>query len=247
MLARQASLEEARQQPRRRARSAIARASRRSPTCSQAQTVGLAGRARPAGRAGPGPDHPRARSRRRSACSANVPVDVGELPEELPLDAVQKSVDELIAAATAERPDLAAERFRRWRRRATSSRCGPKGLPKLPRTRQRAIAPSTTRRAPPTRSRPTTRARCSLRIPVFTGFDIDYRTQKAREEAEAARRHRRADRGPRDPRRLVELLRRADRHAAGPDDARPAREREPVGRGRRTGATRPASARSSTS
>jgi outer membrane protein TolC len=43
--------------------------------------------------------------------SANIPVEVGQLPEDLPLDMVKKNVDELIARAVTERPDLAASRF----------------------------------------------------------------------------------------------------------------------------------------
>jgi len=41
---------------------------------------------------------------------ANTPVEAGELPENLDLDRVTKTVDELIALAEAQRPDLAAAR-----------------------------------------------------------------------------------------------------------------------------------------
>lgn len=41
---------------------------------------------------------------------ANTPVEAGELPENLNLDSVTRTVDELIAAAEKQRPDLAAAR-----------------------------------------------------------------------------------------------------------------------------------------
>ncbi|MEP6995643.1 MAG: TolC family protein, partial [Acidobacteriota bacterium] len=63
--------------------------------------------------------------------SANVAVEVGDLPQDLPLDAVGKSVEELIAAALARRPDLAAERFRVLAAQSHIHAAAIDGLPSL--------------------------------------------------------------------------------------------------------------------
>jgi len=118
--------------------------------------------------------------------SANVPVDVGELPQDLPLDAVKKSVDELIAAALARRPDLAAERFRALAAESHIHAAAIDGLPSLTldangnRTfywRSGAADPFSTNWA----------GALTLRIPIFRGFDTAYQVRKAREEAETAK------------------------------------------------------------
>ena len=116
--------------------------------------------------------------------SANVPVDVGELPQELPLDAVSKSVDELIAAALAKRPDLAAERFRVLAAQSHIHAAAIDGLPSLNlnATGDRTFYwrsgadPFATNWA----------GAITFRIPVFRGFDTAYQVRKAREEAETA-------------------------------------------------------------
>lgn len=115
---------------------------------------------------------------------ANLPVDVGDLPSELPLDMVQKTVDELIAKAVAERPDLAASRFTALAAQSKIQSVQAEGLPKL-------SAAATGNRTFHWTSGPDPfstnySALLLLRIPIFTGFDVAYRTQKAKEEAEAA-------------------------------------------------------------
>jgi outer membrane protein len=118
--------------------------------------------------------------------SANVPVDVGELPQDLPLDVVKKSVDELIAAALARRPDLAAERFRALAAQSHIHAAAIDGLPSLSldangnRTfywRSGVADPFATNWA----------GAVTLRIPVFRGFDTAYQVRKAREEGDAAK------------------------------------------------------------
>ena len=115
---------------------------------------------------------------------ANLPVDVGDLPSELPLDMVQKTVDELIAKATADRPDLASSRFEALAAQSKIRSVQAEGLPKL------SAAASGNRTyfwtAGPDPFSVNYSALLLLRIPVFTGFDVAYRTQKAKEEAEAA-------------------------------------------------------------
>ena len=117
--------------------------------------------------------------------SANVPVDVGELPQDLPLDAVRKGVDELIAAALARRPDLASERFRALAAESHIHAAAIDGLPSLSldatgnRTfywRSGSADPFSTNWS----------GAITLRIPVFRGFDTYYQVRKAREEADAA-------------------------------------------------------------
>jgi outer membrane protein TolC len=117
---------------------------------------------------------------------ATLAVDVGSLPEELPLDAVKKNVDELIARAVAQRPDLAAERFRFLAAESRIRASAVEGLPTLSLEasgnrifyhRPGAADPFSTNWA----------GALSLRIPVFRGFDTAYQVQKAREEAEVAK------------------------------------------------------------
>jgi outer membrane protein len=115
---------------------------------------------------------------------ANLPVDVGDLPSELPLDMVQKTVDELIAKATADRPDLASSRYTALAAQSKIRSVQSEGLPKLS-TAATAGKTFLWRPGPdPVSSQYS--ALLLLRIPVFTGFDVAYRTQKAKEEAEAA-------------------------------------------------------------
>jgi outer membrane protein len=117
---------------------------------------------------------------------ANIPVEVGQLPEELPLDMVKKSVDELIARAVTERPDLAASRYAALAAQSRIRSVEAEGLPKLSAlgTGNRTFY-STPSAADPFSTNYS--GTILLRIPVFTGFDVAYRTQKAKEEAQAAK------------------------------------------------------------
>ncbi|HTY40301.1 MAG TPA: TolC family protein [Thermoanaerobaculia bacterium] len=115
---------------------------------------------------------------------ANLPVDVGDLPSELPLDMVRKGVDELIAKAAAERPDLAASRFTALAAQSKIRSVQAEGLPKLSTA---GTLGKTFLWAPgPDPVSSNYSALLLLRIPIFTGFDVAYRTQKAKEEADAA-------------------------------------------------------------
>ncbi len=117
---------------------------------------------------------------------ASVPVDVGELPQELPLDMVKKSVDELIAKAVTQRPDLAAARFRALAAESHIQSVLAEGLPTLTLD---ALGNRTfyTRASSPDPFSTNYAGLITLRIPVFTGFDTVYKTQKAREQAELAK------------------------------------------------------------
>lgn len=116
---------------------------------------------------------------------ANLPVDVGDLPSELPLDMVQKGVDELIEKAVAERPDLAASRFAALAAQSKIRSVQSEGLPKLS-TAATGGRTFLWRSGGPDPWATNYSALLLLRIPLFTGFDVVYRTQKAKEEAEAA-------------------------------------------------------------
>ena len=117
---------------------------------------------------------------------ASVPVDVGELPEELPLDAVQQSVDDLIARAVEDRPVLAAQRFRAL---AAESRIHAAAIDGLPHLTLDASGNRTFYYTPNAHDPFSTNwaGAITLRIPVFRGFDTAYQVQKAREEAEAVK------------------------------------------------------------
>jgi outer membrane protein len=115
---------------------------------------------------------------------ATIPVDVGTLPEELPLDRVAQSVDELIARASAERPDLAARRFEAQAAEQHIQAVLAEGLPKL-------LASGSLNRTyyynPSAAPYSDNYAGAILfRIPVFTGLDTVYSTKKAKEEAAVA-------------------------------------------------------------
>lgn len=117
--------------------------------------------------------------------SANIPVDVGELPIDLPLGMVKQSVDDLIAKAMAERPDLAASRYEALAAESKIRSVRAEGLPKLSAL---ATGNRTFYSVPGSDPFSTNYSGLFLlRIPVFTGFDVAYRTQKAKEEAEAAK------------------------------------------------------------
>jgi len=115
---------------------------------------------------------------------ATIPVDVGELPEDLPLDRAQQSVEELINRAMAERPDLAARRFEAQAAQSHIQSVRSDGLPKLlaigsiGRTYYyRPVGPSFTDDYAGT---------ILLRIPVFQGGDTVYSTKQAQEQAKQA-------------------------------------------------------------
>jgi outer membrane protein len=105
---------------------------------------------------------------------ATVPVDVGELPTEL------------IAKAVADRPDLAAERFRAQAAEEHIRAAAVDGLPSLTLDATGARRFFWKNGAPDPFST-TWAGLITLRIPVFRGFRTVYDVQEAREQAEAAK------------------------------------------------------------
>ncbi len=115
---------------------------------------------------------------------ATVPVDVGNLPEDLPLERAVASIDELIARASVERPDLAARRFEAEAAQQHIQSVLAEGLPKL-------FASGSVNRtyyynAQGSPYSDNYAGSILLRIPVFTGLDTVYSTRKAKEEAAVA-------------------------------------------------------------
>jgi outer membrane protein len=115
---------------------------------------------------------------------ATTPYDVGDLPEELPLDSVSRAVEDLIAQARAVRPDLAAARLEAERAdvHIKSARAG--GLPSLvvsADANRTYYDPSTYASFGDSWS-----ARLALKIPIFTGFETKYNVRKAKDDAQVA-------------------------------------------------------------
>jgi len=115
---------------------------------------------------------------------ANTPIEAGELPEDLNLDRVTRSVDDLIAQAERQRPDLAAARSAAIaaERHVASARSS------LWPTLGGAAGGSRTYFGGGTGTNSTDLYSVGLllRIPVFTGFQKQYDLRKAEEERGAA-------------------------------------------------------------
>jgi outer membrane protein TolC len=115
---------------------------------------------------------------------ATVPVDVGDLPEDLPLERTVASIDELIARASAERPDLAARRFEAEAAQQHIQSVRAEGLPKL--FANGSVNRTYYYNATGSPYSDNYAGSILLRIPVFTGLDTVYSTKKAKEEAAVA-------------------------------------------------------------
>ncbi len=116
---------------------------------------------------------------------ANIPVEVGELPENVDVDRVAETVEELIAKAEAERPDLAAARLQALKAQAHVRSVRSSGLPKFSATGNvnRTYFYNNAPNAPYANNYS---GAVLFRFPIFTGFDQTYQTLKAKEEANAA-------------------------------------------------------------
>ncbi len=115
---------------------------------------------------------------------ATVPVDVGELPEDLPLDRAADSVEELIARAINERPDLAARRFDAEAAQKHIQSVRAEGLPKLFASGQMNRTYYHNAGGRPYSNNYS--GSILLTIPVFRGFETVYSTRQAEEEAKLA-------------------------------------------------------------
>ena len=115
---------------------------------------------------------------------ANTPYDVGDLPGDLPLDEVSKTVEDLIAEARDLRPDLAAARLEAEKADVHIKSVRADGLPSL----FAAADANRTYYDPSTYSSygDSWALRVGLRIPIFMGFETKYNVQKAKDEAAVA-------------------------------------------------------------
>lgn len=116
--------------------------------------------------------------------SANIPVEAGELPTDLNVDAVGETVDQLIERAEMLRPDLAAARLTALKAESHIRSVRAEGLPSL-------LATGTLNRtyyykAPSVPYADTYSGVLLFRIPVFTGWKSTYDVLKAREDAETS-------------------------------------------------------------
>ena len=115
---------------------------------------------------------------------ANTPVEAGELPEDLDVDRVTKTVDDLIAQAERQRPDLAAARTRVLAAKARVSSVRSNALPTLGGVATYGRNYYSGAGAAPHAD--VYSAGVLLRIPVFSGFQKVYDIRKAEEEAAIA-------------------------------------------------------------
>ncbi len=115
---------------------------------------------------------------------ADTPLDVGELPAELPLEAARESVAALIEQALAARPDFAAARLAAEKATVHVRSVRAEGLPQL-------VASATATRS---YFDPALYAsygdswslRLGVTVPLFTGFEQRAKVAKAREDAAVA-------------------------------------------------------------
>jgi outer membrane protein len=115
------------------------------------------------------------------ASYAALPIDVGDLPAEVDVEAVGEAVDDLIARAERDRPDLAAARAEVAKAQARVRSVKSEGLPTL------GVVGSANRTyyyhpAGDSYSFNYSGA-VQLQIPLFTGFKNSYDLLKAREDA----------------------------------------------------------------
>jgi len=115
---------------------------------------------------------------------ASTPYDVGSLPDDLPLELATSTVEELIEKARAARPDLAAARLEADQAAARIRSARARGLPTL------SLGASASRiyYDPATYADygDSWSARLMLGVPLFTGFETKYSTEKAKQDAAAS-------------------------------------------------------------
>lgn len=118
------------------------------------------------------------------ASYAALPIDVGDLPTEVDIEAVGQAVDDLIAQAERDRPDLAAARAEVAKSQAHVRSARSEGLPTL------GVVGTANRTyyAHPAGSSYSFNYSgiVQLQIPLFTGFQNSYDVLKAKEDAGAS-------------------------------------------------------------
>lgn len=116
---------------------------------------------------------------------ANIPVEAGELPENLDLDRLARTVDDLIATAEKQRPDLAAARAAALAARGHARSVRSGFFPSLIGSASygRTFFPGPDAAVP---FADVYSIGLLLRIPLFTGFVTRYELRKAEEQASVA-------------------------------------------------------------
>ena len=115
---------------------------------------------------------------------ANVPYDVGDLPDNLPVDEISRKVDELIAEARLQRPDLVAARLEAERAGVHVRSVRAEGLPSL--IASASASRSYYRPDDFASSADSWSARLLVNVPLFTGFEVKNNVAEAEAEAAAA-------------------------------------------------------------
>jgi TolC family type I secretion outer membrane protein len=110
---------------------------------------------------------------------ANTPVEIGELPAEVPAAAIGQQVDELIARAASARPDLAASRADAERARARVQQVRAQGLPSV------SLNSSVGHTITGGGSTPYSIS-VGMRWPIFTGFRNQFDVREAQAQAQRA-------------------------------------------------------------
>ena len=115
---------------------------------------------------------------------ANLPLDVGDLPGEVPLDRAQPAVDALINEAMMQRPDLASARAAAQRAAKQIDIARSAGLPALYAT----ASTSGNFYVPGDYGdyRTNWSARVLFSMPLFSGYALSYELQRTQREAEVA-------------------------------------------------------------
>jgi len=115
----------------------------------------------------------------------DVPVEAGALPEDVPIDRLSASIQDLLGKALVERPDLAAARARMAAAREKVKRTRAEGLPTI------SLGGSGSRvyyyNIPGSEPSTNYSARLLVRYPLFTGFRNHHDLAQAKADAEAAR------------------------------------------------------------
>jgi TolC family type I secretion outer membrane protein len=115
---------------------------------------------------------------------ANIPVEVGDLPETVDVDQAIGTVDELIRRAELERPDLASARLEVSRAQAHVRSVRSSGLPTL--SLIGGLSHPYFYSAGGTTSATNYSGVILFRFPLFTGFQTTYDTLQAKEEVHVA-------------------------------------------------------------
>ncbi len=116
--------------------------------------------------------------------SPDVPVEAGELPDDVPVEALSATIEGLLGQALSARPELEAARARARAAEAKADRVRAEALPTV------SLGASTSRiwyDVPGSDPSQNWSARLLVSVPVFTGFRHKYDVEQAEADAAAAR------------------------------------------------------------